>query len=478
MTTAEIAAMLDIGDVFMFVIFILLWVIAILLIYANPKTPWAWWASSCLFLNGFGGVAGVFADNIIPLVEKIDNPKLIHLCFVGKGVADVLQHYLATYAFVGFILLFTNFLDIYIKNMTKHIILTLLSIPSILMFILYPINPKFKPDYMVLSFWVVLYTLAAIIILGISIYKEKDSTKKYQKILAGIFAIPTSLSIMWTSYLSVAIGYHGLWYLNIWIILFQFIIFVVLALKYGVLGVRLRVERFNLDDTIDTMINGMSIVSHAIKNEASTINLCVDTIRYLDKVNPNTDKKLSIIKESSKNLSDFTQRINKFRIFEMDYEPYVLSILIDKVINQVLPKTSSKHIEIINRHQEDITIMIDAVHITEVLKNLLINAIEAIEADGVIAIKTEFIEDKFCLSVMDDGIGIPQESIEKILTPFYSTKKGNNNFGLGLSYCYKVMKFHNGSIKIKSKVNQGTTMSLIFPIKRVLNISNRVSIEN
>ncbi len=462
----------------MFVVFILLWVIAILLIYANPKTTWARWASSCLFLNGFGGVAVIFNDDLIPFINQTNNSNLMFLCLVGKYIANVLQHYLATYAFIGFVLFFTNFLDVKLSNTTKHIILTILAIPSIMMFVFYSYGLTFEPNYIVLSAWVVLYTLIANIILIISILKEKDRTKKYQKLLVGLFAIPTTLSIMWTSYLSVAVGYHEIWYFNYWIILFQFTVFIIMALKYGFLGVRLRVERCNLDETIDTVINGISVISHAIKNEAATISLCVDTIRCTDKIDSNTDKKLNIIKESSKSLSEFTQRINKFRIFEMDLEPYVLNIIVEKVIRQVMPITSGKDIKIINNSKEDVTIMIDAVHITEVLKNILINAIEAIEIKGTIYIETEVINGNICLSVIDNGVGIPQKSIEKVLTPFYSTKKGKNNFGLGLSYCYKVMKCHNGCLKISSVVNQGTKMSLFFPIERVLSIKNSVSAEN
>ncbi len=99
----------------------------------------------------------------------------------------------------------------------------------------------------------------------------------------------------------------------------------------------MKVERTNLDHTIDTIINGMSMISHAIKNEASTIIPCVDTIRLLETVSPGTDRKLSIIKDSSKNLTEFTHRINKFRTMEMDMEPYYLKILVEKVIRQVLP---------------------------------------------------------------------------------------------------------------------------------------------
>lgn len=108
---------------------------------------------------------------------------------------------------------------------------------------------------------------------------------------------------------------------------------------------------------------------------------------------------------------------------------------------------------------------------------MLINAIEAINLEGTIEIRTEFANDKFCVSVIDSGLGIPKEISEKVFTPFYSTKKGKNNYGLGLSYCYKVMKRHNGSLKISSVVNEGTTMTLLFPIETVLDVSKKSQVE-
>ncbi len=452
----------------MFFIFILLWLIAILLIYANPKATWARWASCCLFLNGFGGVAVIFKDNVIPFVSGFNDENMKLLALTGKGIADVLQHYFATYALICFALYFTDFLDYNPKNSTKKIIVYLLAIPSFLMYILYPINPYFEPDYKVLSSWVVIYTLISIGLLITSIIKEKDSHKRYNKICTSIFSIPAALSIMWTSYLSVAVGYHEVWYLNIWIILFQFVVFVYLAVRHGILGVRLKVERLDLNSNIDTMINGISMISHAIKNEAGTISLCVDTIKALEKVSPGTEKKLTVIKDSCKNLNEFTHRINKFRIMEMDIEPHYLSILVEKAIEQVLPLTNGRQIEISNEIRSDLILKLDAIHIAEVIRNILINAVEAIEKDGIIRISSEIRDVKVSISITDNGTGIRKEDLNKVLTPFYSTKKGKNNFGLGLSYCYKVMSSHKGDLRISSKENKGTTMSLIFPIDRVI----------
>ncbi|PYG88156.1 histidine kinase/DNA gyrase B/HSP90-like ATPase [Ruminiclostridium sufflavum DSM 19573] len=453
----------------MFAIFVLLWIISVLLIYANPKTPWAFWGSVCLFLNGFGGVAVIIGDNIIP---HANNLAVTNACFTIKCIADIFQHYFATYAFTCFALYFTNFLDFKISNLLKNSIVVILSIPSILTFIVYP---RFEPSYIFLSAWVVPYTLIANAILIISTAKEKDQSEKNQKILVCVCVSPTTLFLMWTSYLSVAMGYDGVWELNVYIILLQFIVFVVLALKYGILGIRLRVERCNLDDTIDSVIGGMSIISHAIKNESATINLCADTIRASLKSYDNIENKLNIIKSSCRNLSDFARKINEFRIYDMDLEPYDLYTLSERVIAQVTPLISGKDIKIINLCKENFVITLDVVHVSEVLKNLIINAIEAINNSGIIKIETGFADEKVYLSVIDNGIGIPPESIEKVLTPFYSTKKGKNNFGLGLSYCYKVMKCHKGNLKISSNVNQGTRMTLLFPVKKVVNVAGSIT---
>ncbi|QNU67564.1 HAMP domain-containing histidine kinase [Ruminiclostridium herbifermentans] len=457
----------------MFATFILLWVISILLIYANPKTTWAWWGSACFFLNGFGGVAVIFSDNIIPYVAKLNCIKLWKICCIIQCIADILHHYFATYAFMCFALYFTKFLGIKISTATKHFILFLLAMPSIGTFIIYP---QFEPSYKLLSAWVVPYTIVANAILIISVIKEKECSERYHKVLVCICATPTTLILMWTSYLSVAMGIDRAWELNIYIILAQFIIFVTIAFKHGILGIRLRVERSNLDEAIDTTMSGMSIISHAIKNESATINLCVDTIRATANLDANTERKLNIIKNSSRNLSDFAQRINKFRIYDMDLEPHDLKSLVDKTITQVSPMLFNKDIKIINKCKENITVTVDSVHASEVLKNLIINSIEAIETNGIIRIESEYVNNKVCLSVIDNGIGIDPENIKKVLTPFYSTKKSNNNFGLGLSYCYRVMKCHKGNLKISSKVNQGTKMSLFFPAKRVFSL-NSISVK-
>jgi anti-sigma regulatory factor (Ser/Thr protein kinase) len=444
------------------VVFVILWVTAILLIYANPKTVWVWWACGYLLLNGCGAIAITISDKILPIVQNTCNSEIILITMTIEGIANSLVYNLSSYAFLIFVLYFTNFLDIDTNIITRHIFMAVLAIPGVAFFFIYPVTP-FKPDYAVLSVYTVTYTLLAGLILVISIFKEKDGYRKNQKIRILIITIPTILTVSWTSYISVALGYEKLWYSNVWILVCAFSVFIFLAFKDGILGIKLRLEKPFNEETIDTVINGISTVSHAIKNEVSTINICVDVMRSTQEFDANTDKKLTIIKQSCWNLSDFAQRINKCRILEMDIKPVPLKVMIEKSVDQLLPAISQKQISIDNKNNLDIIVLMDEMHISEVLRNLLVNAVEAITGEGTIEIETELNKDNFCLSVTDSGIGIPREDTEKVLAPFYSTKKGRNNYGLGLSYCYKVMKGHNGSIKIESEVDQGTTMTLLFP---------------
>lgn len=121
----------------------------------------------------------------------------------------------------------------------------------------------------------------------------------------------------------------------------------------------------------------------------------------------------------------------------------------------------------------------NATQINKVIMNLSNNAKEAIRGSGRIDIKTQ----KICLNegdcqrhanarpgefatmtISDTGQGIAPDSISKIFDPFYSTKNGKNNAGLGLSMVYAIVRNHEGWIDVESKVEQGTRFTLYFPV--------------
>ena len=101
----------------------------------------------------------------------------------------------------------------------------------------------------------------------------------------------------------------------------------------------------------------------------------------------------------------------------------------------------------------------------QVFINLLVNAVHSINEQGKIIIKTWF-DTKVHVSISDDGCGMDEETLNKVFEPFFTTKPEGKGTGLGLSVSYAIIEHHQGEIDVTSKVNQGTTFKLSFPISQ------------
>jgi len=114
------------------------------------------------------------------------------------------------------------------------------------------------------------------------------------------------------------------------------------------------------------------------------------------------------------------------------------------------------------------TIYGDHVHITNVLFNLLDNAVKYRKESPEIEVTTENQNNKLVVSVKDNGIGIAKEHQKQIFERFYRVPTGNlhdvKGFGLGLHYVYKIIEAHNGTIEVESALNKGTKFIIYFPI--------------
>jgi len=120
--------------------------------------------------------------------------------------------------------------------------------------------------------------------------------------------------------------------------------------------------------------------------------------------------------------------------------------------------------------ENPVFVFCDAQQIEQMLLAMEINSIEAMPEGGTLRIELNEIDsDKIQIKVTDTGIGIPEDILPHIFEPFFTTKKEGKGTGLGLAVAYGIAERHNGSIKVESKVNQGTTFTITLPKK--LNIS-------
>jgi signal transduction histidine kinase len=105
-------------------------------------------------------------------------------------------------------------------------------------------------------------------------------------------------------------------------------------------------------------------------------------------------------------------------------------------------------------------LMLNEKEIKQLILNLARNGMEAMEQNGVLQITASFNDGIAELRVMDNGCGIPNEKLERLFEPFYTTK--SRGTGLGLPLCLSIVERHGGQIRVESAEGQGTAFIVTF----------------
>ncbi len=178
---------------------------------------------------------------------------------------------------------------------------------------------------------------------------------------------------------------------------------------------------------------------------------CIDDLKVvnnqIEKISKITGNILRHSKKNAKTIVDFD-----------------LVQVINNTTEMMLPLIKKRKIKIVREIElSSVNLKGDPNQIEQLLMNLISNAIDAVENEGIINVGLKLSEKKkVILTVNDNGIGINEESINKIFSPFYSKKEANKGTGLGLYIVQKICKEHNAEIICDSKLNEGTTFTVEF----------------
>jgi len=217
----------------------------------------------------------------------------------------------------------------------------------------------------------------------------------------------------------------------------------------------------------------LNVMTHEIMNSVAPISSLAGTLKNLiekSKDNPQNiieDLELGIdtIMRRSKGLLAFAETYrNLGKITELNVSKVQVSSMFEHISQLMLPSLTMKNIELeIILKDPLMRIDADASLVEQIMINLILNAIEAVKESQeprIILSAGMSAHNRPVIKVIDNGIGISDEMLDKIFVPFFSTRK--NGSGIGLSLCKQIMLMHRGNIQVQSTEGEGSSFSLLF----------------
>jgi len=227
-----------------------------------------------------------------------------------------------------------------------------------------------------------------------------------------------------------------------------------------------------LAEVKNDFINNMT---HEFKTPISTISLATQLIQEESAIAKNETilRYLGIIKEENIRLGNQVERV--LQTAQMEKEEIILKkkevdihTLIQHVADNINPIIhTNQGTLLLNLDAGPSLLLLDEVHISNVIHNLLDNAIKYSPNQLHVEIQTESQEGQFLIKIKDQGIGMEKSVFESVFEPFYRVPTGNihnvKGFGLGLSYVKKIVDAHGGKVKVESILGAGSIFIITLP---------------
>jgi len=199
-------------------------------------------------------------------------------------------------------------------------------------------------------------------------------------------------------------------------------------------------------------------IAHEIRNPLTTIKGFVQLMGESKQDNFFTETILGEIERINFIVSEFMVFAKPHDVV---FSECNLTILLQNLISFLEPEALLKNVTI-SQHlpKEHVTISGERHQLKQVFLNLIKNAIEALPNGGNVTVTMVTTKEEVIISIIDNGIGLSSEQLQRIGEPFFTTKASGN--GLGLMVSYKIIQNHAGRITVKSERNKGTTFSVTF----------------
>lgn len=203
-------------------------------------------------------------------------------------------------------------------------------------------------------------------------------------------------------------------------------------------------------------------IAHEIKNPLASLQTGIQLLESTLKMDDDSREYFQRLTSEIRRVDDIVKGLLSYsREEQLNKTETDIALLLLHVVELIKPTIKESEIDWrLDLPDSQYTVSIDAQKIEQVLWNLLINAIQAVGKKGIIEVRLRKEKKaKVKITIRDNGCGISEQHLPKVFQPFFSTR--SQGTGLGLAICQKIIQAHNGSIKIKSAVHEGTKVKII-----------------
>ncbi len=209
----------------------------------------------------------------------------------------------------------------------------------------------------------------------------------------------------------------------------------------------------------------VSSIAHSLSNPLNIISGNADYLLVDKAENDKEYEELkTILDEATRITKSIRHLLNFSRPLRIEKQKNDINRIITNVVKNSRFSIGDKTVSFRKTLKEIPEFSFDVAQIQEVISNIVINAIQAIPAEGEIKLKSSLKGNIVSVEIADTGPGIERENLEKIFKPFFSSKGYGKGTGLGLSISKRILKEHGGDITVKSNVGKGTTFTLTLPL--------------
>jgi PAS domain S-box len=208
-------------------------------------------------------------------------------------------------------------------------------------------------------------------------------------------------------------------------------------------------------------------IAHELKNPLAVLASSSELLKEEIRLNPNSEWVPTWIDDIDEEVRRMTQVVNEFLSFARTKREQPTDIELDRLFERVLNLTRIKLNELGIHVHKEYDHPLPAVRgrpnkLVQVFLNLLLNSMDAMKQGGTIVVRMIAQEKEVHVEIQDEGTGVPEEYLEWLFNPFFSTKE--NGLGLGLTIARDIMHEHGGELELDTKRERGTVVRCKFPL--------------